>query len=1203
MTNHLIHSVHQILSLQPVDVAHIYVPDLHEARQEKKKKIPTVTKVINCHKTLLRLSSALTLPLQVMSRLTSWETWPGGLKGGTGEDDRGSQKEGKKKTCKAELSSTNLHEAEEILNLSDIQKESNEENESIGAQVRADRLGDEEAETLAGQFTGVVTSAAGNMDNKSENPKLDEEGKVDDVGKNLKLKNGVEKGRPTRKAKKVYDPPSDEDDISGDDSFDDPLWGEKDKYYLPAKGGNKTKGATTETPPSVFKRRREEELEEEWRAVGGHTPEEGKQKYGTFNLKVFELLVHHQAKVEKIDLSKTRLTEQFFKNLVSTHGSVPGGSRVAPYTSHFYLKKVWRKNYCTVECPPGKRKVYGTHLYEPPQEEMTPCRRCTVPTEIDQMNDHIMQKLTEKCSSTGQGDTVSISAEEQQQAGSNSSSDRQATDEKTKEPKDGQCPHCSKTVGNLRRHIRENCRLAGYNKEECPSCKMMVGKYRLKEHMHGRIDKTGKTVILGCLEKTKREDDKVGKLVCKVCGLSVINLKRHMSDMHQKRGVATSQKMKATQEVQAAQVVKATGSCSMKSGCSSKQEKKDPDQKTQSQRDQRIKYTRAEFNKACEEAMYNIVVNVSLQQGEGDLSQGGMIRNALQYLEACGIHLLPPTILIPLDGNCLFCSLVHLQDPTLGGLGLDDAATQLRRASVTQTLAALDSLDEQDMQHLQNAAATDEANRYLTRDELGAALLDYMKRGVYQGGLGDMLPQMCSYYLRRPILIVDFNTKTKSTSAYFINPSDIFNAEAESFVPYVLVRQGEHFVPLLVPEEAGEMLAADFLFSIQKRPTAPEEACRQAPASKLNRDRSPSPDGSQDPKRIRCDPNSTFQDLQPTTGGSRDRGSRGEGSRGEGSRDGGSRDEGSTNSEKQLDAPDPTVGERKRLLSELNRMPLQFSDRIRDLLKKLDTVLIESPLTEEEMKRLSCEVEEVLEVMRRWCNKELKWRTNIEELIGGPKDASTAESYFKCVARKIVPFLRGYFLDRSPGFKVTNIVAFGKPEFVRINEEIVEECNATVGETAATKRIIMASWIALCKSLAYAVKRSIDTIGSDAVKDIREWYTELANELTAALNRLNKFYAKVRTENADMKKAKGMPLDKAIKKWLQSDVRTNLNDDLLALAQQVKSGNVDVNVSAKDFRRFREFVLTELCIYFPVRIGAWFHFTVRYSFITYEAQF
>ena len=112
---------------------------------------------------------------------------------------------------------------------------------------------------------------------------------------------------------------------------------------------------------------------------------------------------------------------------------------------------------------------------------------------------------------------------------------------------------------------------------------MMVGKYRLKELLHGRIDKkTGKTVILGCLEKKKRQDDTVGKVVCKICGLCGIQLKRHMNDIHKKRGVSTSQEGKAT----------------MRSGCGSKQEMKD--QKSQSQSVRRISYTRAEFDQACE---------------------------------------------------------------------------------------------------------------------------------------------------------------------------------------------------------------------------------------------------------------------------------------------------------------------------------------------------------------------------------------------------------------------------------------------------------------------------------------------------------------------------------------------------------------------------------------------------------------------------
>ena len=34
-----------------------------------------------------------------MGRLTFWETWPGGLRGGLGGDDRGSQKDGQRVLC------------------------------------------------------------------------------------------------------------------------------------------------------------------------------------------------------------------------------------------------------------------------------------------------------------------------------------------------------------------------------------------------------------------------------------------------------------------------------------------------------------------------------------------------------------------------------------------------------------------------------------------------------------------------------------------------------------------------------------------------------------------------------------------------------------------------------------------------------------------------------------------------------------------------------------------------------------------------------------------------------------------------------------------------------------------------------------------------------------------------------------------------
>ena len=84
-----------------------------------------------------------------------------------------------------------------------------------------------------------------------------------------------------------------------------------------------------------------------------------------------------------------------------------------------------------------------------------------------------------------------------------------------------------------------------------------------------------------------------------------------------------------------------------------------------------------------------------------------------------------------------------------------------------------------------------------------------------------------------------------------------------------------------------------------------------------------------------------------------------------GSIDGESRDEGEgTNSGKRLPAPNPAFGERKKLLNDLDRMPLQFAERIKDLLKKLDNILIESPQIEEQLRRLEVEVGKILDVMK-----------------------------------------------------------------------------------------------------------------------------------------------------------------------------------------------------------------------------------------------
>ena len=96
----------------------------------------------------------------------------------------------------------------------------------------------------------------------------------------------------------------------------------------------------------------------------------------------------------------------------------------------------------------------------------------------------------------------------------------------------GVCPSCFKRVGeNVKRHLRENCRMKKENMKECVICEASIFKSRYQEHLEGRKDKhSGKMIIMGCREKGKNSE----KVVCRKCGLSVNKtwIRRHESKFH-----------------------------------------------------------------------------------------------------------------------------------------------------------------------------------------------------------------------------------------------------------------------------------------------------------------------------------------------------------------------------------------------------------------------------------------------------------------------------------------------------------------------------------------------------------------------------------------------------------------------------------------------------------------------------------------------
>ena len=110
-----------------------------------------------------------------------------------------------------------------------------------------------------------------------------------------------------------------------DDSFEDPL------YQPPKRRAPLPSSATKRPPPRKHSAsgggNRKEHVKK------GTGPADVGEKRQKIDPKVLEFLVHRFAKAKRKDLATEVLPLSFFNELVRAYGAVPGGGRLAPYTS------------------------------------------------------------------------------------------------------------------------------------------------------------------------------------------------------------------------------------------------------------------------------------------------------------------------------------------------------------------------------------------------------------------------------------------------------------------------------------------------------------------------------------------------------------------------------------------------------------------------------------------------------------------------------------------------------------------------------------------------------------------------------------------------------------------------------------------------------------------------------------------------------
>ena len=265
-------------------------------------------------------------------------------------------------------------------------------------------------------------------------------------------------------------------------------------------------------------------------------------------------------------------------------------------------------------------------------------------------------------------------------------------------------------------------------------------------------------------------------------------------------------------------------------------------------------------------------------------------------------------------------------------------------------------------------------------------------------------------------------------------------------------------------------------------------------------------------------------------------------------------------------------------------------------MRKLDGVLLTGHSATEEYEKFERQKEPIFEIVKQWKEKSKgkNWKTALTDLIPAGRDGSSINLYLFNLGRRILPFLRHHFSSTRPDFLLTDLIAFGDPRFLTITEDVVEASNAVLGSSAATKKSLLNCWEVLFHSIALKAKNSINEVNADTIRSIRVWYDELAKDVGPGITLMGAAANRDRSDRKSQAEEDYPMWDEAIQTWVESNVRSEQKRTLKEMATCLRSDEQDdVDISPSAYAAFAEFMITELSIYFPLRIGAIVRITVR----------
>ena len=541
--------------------------------------------------------------------------------------------------------------------------------------------------------------------------------------------------------------------------------------------------------------------------------------------------------------------------------------------------KKWRDLFATKKMSKKGTRVADVHLYEPPQETQTPCRICNG-QEVEDVRDKIIGELSPSAEKTNclgneEDDLVRClpcgkrfkSKRTLQKHRREFHPDIRRPGEKS-ESKKVVCPQCSKEVSDihLQKHLQKNCRQGTDNLSECTFCKMMFPTSRLKEHENGRVDKNGKVVRKGCAEKQgeRKPENKGERVICDQCGktMNKAYMPTHKKLFHKESSQSQKLMTEYLAEDMAPRNEKPTSAGEMTSkesvvkGSDGVKSKGDTQQR-------RVFLTREAMEQAMLDCQFEMetaeATKASIEENKKHLGQVEMIQRGARFLAAMGITVREPTLLIPMDGDCLFSCVAMALDPNLGVFALHTASTKIRVSCVDYGLKQLDNISPEKQQWLAGVCL-ERGKSMMTTEEMKARLEQYKKNGTYEGKMGDAMPHLAAAKYGTPILIIDIHDETHRELAHFVSPGDIFGAQRNPAMPIiVVVRHYKHFEVEIPTEEGRNGLqflltncAEEYIENQGREPLA-ESGCKPPKAATNNDKRGPSP-GSEGDGNSRVQP-------------------------------------------------------------------------------------------------------------------------------------------------------------------------------------------------------------------------------------------------------------------------------------------------------------------------------------------------------------